>query len=197
MNILLLLPAFLYLCTLDRGLRTCFRHLSTIVLLQLLFGSPFILQNPAAYFSGAFDLSRSFLFKWTVNWRFVREDIFASRPFALALLEAHVALLLVLASAWSRSHGGFWRVVARTISGPHLPSAISRARLDPRCMSKLLPTRHGSAHTILSSDMFQVWASANLVGVLCARSLHYQFYAWYAHHAVFLALSSRYPIYIK
>ena len=59
------------------------------------------MQAPS-YFARAFELTRQFLYKWTVNWRFVDEDTFLSRPFALGLLAAHVALL-------------FWFAVTRWI----------------------------------------------------------------------------------
>ncbi|RXN05311.1 dol-P-Man:Man(5) c(2)-PP-Dol alpha-1,3-mannosyltransferase [Labeo rohita] len=64
---------------------------------QLVLGLPFLLVNPVGYVSRAFDLGRQFLFKWTVNWRFLPEDVFLCRYFHLALLLAHITTLLLFA----------------------------------------------------------------------------------------------------
>ena len=42
--------------------------------------------------------------------------------------------------------------------------------------------------------MVQMLFSSNLIGIAFARSLHYQFYAWYAHQIVFLAWSTPFDI---
>jgi alpha-1,3-mannosyltransferase len=39
--------------------------------------------------------------------------------------------------------------------------------------------------------------TSNLIGVLFARSLHYQFYTWYAQQIPFLAWRTRYPVFVK
>lgn len=70
---------------------------------QLVLGLPFLFVNPVGYVSRAFDLGRQFLFKWTVNWRFLPEDVFLSRYFHLALLLAHITMLLLFAlKRWKR-----------------------------------------------------------------------------------------------
>lgn len=57
----------------------CWSYLPLPLCPQLVLGLPFLLVNPVGYVSRAFDLGRQFLFKWTVNWRFLPEDIFLSR----------------------------------------------------------------------------------------------------------------------
>lgn len=70
---------------------------------QLLLGLPFLLENPVGYMSRAFDLGRQFMFKWTVNWRFLPEWFFLNRYFHLLLLAAHLlALLLFALRRWKR-----------------------------------------------------------------------------------------------
>lgn len=70
---------------------------------QLLLGLPFLLVNPVGYASRAFDLGRQFLFKWTVNWRFLPEEVFLSRYFHLVLLLAHMTTLVLFAlKRWKR-----------------------------------------------------------------------------------------------
>ncbi len=60
-------------------------------------------MNPVGYVSQAFDLGRQFLFEWTVNWRFLPEDVFLSRYFHLALLLAHITTLVLFAlKKWKR-----------------------------------------------------------------------------------------------
>lgn len=124
-----------------------------------------------AYVFRSFQLSRKFLYKWTVNWRFVPEEIFLSEPFSVSLLAVHAALLLLF--AWTRwikpskrslpdairfflSEDADWRI-AEAISG----------RITPRYVLT----------TVLT---------ANAIGMLCARSLHYQFYSWAAWATPFL-----------
>ena len=75
---------------------------------QVLLALPFLLENPVNYLRGAFDLGRVFLFKWTVNWRFLSEEIFVHRGFHAALLAAHVIVLLVAMPKW-------WRMLRDTI----------------------------------------------------------------------------------
>eukprot|EP00392_Amoebophrya_sp_AT5.2_P012337 g12437.t1 len=55
---------------------------------QCVLGWPFLRENPRAYIHRSFDLGRVFLYKWTVNWRFVPEAVFLSKPWALLLLLA-------------------------------------------------------------------------------------------------------------
>jgi len=66
-------------------------------------GLPFLLVNPVGYVDRSFELGRQFLFKWTVNWRFLPEEIFHDRYFHAALLLLHVAALLLFCFRhWTR-----------------------------------------------------------------------------------------------
>jgi hypothetical protein len=66
-------------------------------------GLPFIHDYATDYLGGAFDLSRVFLYKWTVNWRFIPEELFLDRKFAFALVIGHLTcLLLFLFFRWSK-----------------------------------------------------------------------------------------------
>jgi alpha-1,3-mannosyltransferase len=135
----------------------------------VLYGYPFRKQS-FSYFGRAFELTRAFFYKWTVNWRFVSEETFLSKPFALGLLAAHAGLLLFFAyTRWikpsKRSVRDFLKLV--------LPSKEPR---DQDIMSKRI-TPDFIMTTILT---------ATTIGLLCARSLHYQFYAYIAWATPFL-----------
>ena len=70
-------------------------HFARCLCLKVALGLPFLFQNPVAYVNRSFELGRQFLFEWTVNWRFLPEEIFHDRYFHLALLAVHVAVLFV------------------------------------------------------------------------------------------------------
>jgi alpha-1,3-mannosyltransferase len=40
------------------------------------------------------------------------------------------------------------------------------------------------------SEIFKLAAECNLIGIICARSLHYQFYSWYFHTVPFMLWST-------
>ncbi len=71
--------------------------------IQLIFATPFLMENPVGYMVRSFDLGRQFFFKWTVNWRFLPENIFLNRYFHISLLALHlIALIVFYATRWSK-----------------------------------------------------------------------------------------------
>ncbi|GIY40484.1 dol-P-Man:Man(5)GlcNAc(2)-PP-Dol alpha-1,3-mannosyltransferase [Caerostris darwini] len=105
MNILLFAPGLLFIFLHSIGIKETFYCLSLCGIVQLLAGLPFLLANPLSYISRAFDLGRVFLHQWTVNWRFVPEELFVSRSFHLCLLVLHLIVLAAFAYAWTRKFG--------------------------------------------------------------------------------------------
>jgi len=104
MNALLYFPGLMFVITLVGGLEGAIRAVVRIVEIQLLLAMPFRMYA-RNYITKAFDLGRAFLWKWTVNWRFVGEDVFLSREFVWSLLVGHfTALLLFLMTRWLRYH---------------------------------------------------------------------------------------------
>lgn len=138
--------------------------------MQILLGYEFLGANARSYLSRAFEFSRQFMFKWTVNWRFVGEEVFLSKTFSIALLSAHVILLLAfLHFLWLRPANISLAGVKRMLLAP--PPQHEQERIARRVTPDFVLT------TILSAMM---------IGCLCARSLHYQFYAYIAWSTPFL-----------
>uniref|UniRef100_A0A8C8UK58 Dol-P-Man:Man(5)GlcNAc(2)-PP-Dol alpha-1,3-mannosyltransferase n=1 Tax=Peromyscus maniculatus bairdii TaxID=230844 RepID=A0A8C8UK58_PERMB len=103
MNVLLFAPGLLFLLLTQFGFRGALPKLAICAAVQVVLGLPFLLENPIGYLSRSFDLGRQFLFQWTVNWRFLPEAVFLHRAFHLALLAAHLTLLLLFALCrWHR-----------------------------------------------------------------------------------------------
>lgn len=100
MNALLLAPGLLVLLLRNTRWTGTVLNLSLCAAVQVLLGLPFLTTFPASYLLKAFELSRVFEFQWTVNWKFLPEDIFVSKPWALLLLAAHLATLFALLSTW-------------------------------------------------------------------------------------------------
>jgi alpha-1,3-mannosyltransferase len=44
------------------------------------------------------------------------------------------------------------------------------------------------------ADVVKILFTVNLIGVACARSLHYQFYSWYFHTLPWLLWSTTLPV---
>lgn len=102
MNILLFAPALFLVLLSTRGLvKTCLL-IGLCGLVQLVLALPFLLSNPVSYMMGAFNLGRVFLYEWTVNWRFLPEELFVNRTFHLALLALHLVIILCFLPKWFR-----------------------------------------------------------------------------------------------
>lgn len=122
------------------------------------------------YLSRAFDLGRQFLFKWTVNWRFVGEELFLSRHFTYSLLVAHVGILvLFLHTRWV---------------GPSSSGIIDFVRRYTK--SRNVPPEEQVSQRITPLFVMDAILGSMAIGLICARSLHYQFYAYIAWATPFL-----------
>ncbi|XP_009960364.1 PREDICTED: dol-P-Man:Man(5)GlcNAc(2)-PP-Dol alpha-1,3-mannosyltransferase, partial [Leptosomus discolor] len=163
MNILLFAPGLLFLLLQRFGLLGCIPKLCICALLQVVLGLPFLLVNPVGYLTRSFDLGRQFQFKWTVNWRFLPEEVFQNRTFHALLLLAHLAGLGLFAlHRWHRSK-----------------ESILVLLKDPA------ERKHASPPLTVNKIVFVLFSS-NFLGVCCSRSLHYQFYVWYFHTLPYL-----------
>ena len=144
-------------------------------MLQLLVGLEFLRANPKGYLLQAFDFRRQFLYQWTVNWRFVDEDVFLSREFAIGLLVTHVSILLLfILTRWTKPMGVSITQELRSIF-------VARSSEEQKRVRDLV-----TPEFILTTML-----TANAIGMLCARSLHYQFFSWIGWATPFLLYRSK------
>merc|ERR1711871_1633171 len=148
------------------------KKITTCAIVQLVLGLPFLLSYPFSYIAGAFNFGRKFDIEWSYNWRFLSETFFRSGMFAAALILCQLAVLF--AFALSR-----WNGIASSVSNGI--SVICRHRYE-----SLKPL-----HIAL------VMFTSNFIGIVFCRSLHYQFFAWYAHSLPLLLWSTRLPIWAR
>jgi alpha-1,3-mannosyltransferase len=172
MSLLLALPAIGVILFLARGIGPSFKQATFMVQLQAVIAYPFLHSGPLLYLSRAFEFSRQFLFKWTVNWRFVGEETFLSREFSTALLVGHIStLLLFITTRWLR---------------PAEKPVMELIWAALHFKEPLGPMQHACSIRISPNYILTTILTAMATGMLFARSLHYQFYAYIAWATPFL-----------
>lgn len=272
MNALLVAPGLLVLYLKIGGVRFAALQIGICVAVQLCLAAPFLLHDPWAYVSTAFNLGRRFNQEWSVNWMWLPTQVFDSQVFAIALLLCHGCVLEMCAWwYWRHCHkeqkptesaapvhthprestsgpgtqprqipvdaalpnnetgaasagsyrAGLRRRLPATSAGA-VPAALPGNRGEDRLATRYLelsPREGGSSASIspsagqstaadaaTASDTPRkhdvdaevnaaakstqrsracfaatlLWTS-NLIGVVFARSLHYQFLSWYWH----------------
>lgn len=185
MNALLYLPGLALILVQARGVKAALRYAFVMIQIQVMLGMPFLLENPGNYISRSFEFSRQFLHRWTVNWRFIDEDIFLSKEFAMSLLLGHLTLLLLFASTrWMK------------------PTGLPLTRIMKLGLSStigfLFPVDNDIETVRLSADfILTTLYTSNLIGILCARSLHYQFYAWFVFTIPYMLYKTNLPLVIQ
>ncbi|KAL6904034.1 ALG3 domain-containing protein [Trichoderma evansii] len=174
MSLLLVLPAVIIILFLGRGFKGALRLVWLMAQVQIVLAIPFLTTNWAGYLGRAFELSRQFKFEWTVNWRMMGEETFLSRGFSITLLSFHVITLLVfIVARWLKlQEQTLLRIITYVVQFQSPFTEKEEAKI-----SNNVVTPRYVLTTILS---------ANVIGLLFARSLHYQFYAYLAWTTPFL-----------
>ena len=135
---MLYLPGIMVVVCNKRGLLATIGHVAATVVLQGFLGLPFLREYPWEYLTGAFDFSRAFLYKWTVNWRFVPEEIFLSKPFARGLLAIHLFILIIfLLNRWLVDLRGSFATIITAIRRPSRPLAELPVTPDCECSPRI------------------------------------------------------------
>lgn len=184
MNVLLFAPGVLAVAIKTSDVYSTLRGVVSGILFQVAVALPFIREYPVSYITRAFEFSRVFMYKWTVNWKFIPEEWFLSKQFSIFLLLLHVRLLWAFVqSSWFVEEGGPWNALCRFFSGSN-----KKHTKDPKKAISIVSTNDAIASIVFVS---------NFLGILCARSLHYQFYSWYFHTIPFLLLRTTTPALYK
>ena len=102
MNMLLQAPGILLVLLLGAGIRETVVCLSICAGLQIILGLPFLTTYPLEYLSRSFDVGRVFMFKWTVNWKFLSEEMFVSKQLSLVLLVLTAVTMGAFGIKWVR-----------------------------------------------------------------------------------------------
>jgi len=167
MNVLLFAPGLLLLLLqASQNLIGTILCLGICAIVQIILGAPFLLTFPVSYIRKAFELDRVFFFQWTVNWKFLPEIIFVSKPLSLLLLGLHVGALAIFAKKW-----------------------IQSAKNQKIGEDKVIFLGSNLSPVYVVYTLF----ISNFIGIAFARTLHYQFYSWYFHSLPLLLLCTKLP----
>ncbi|KAF4364480.1 dol-P-Man:Man(5)GlcNAc(2)-PP-Dol alpha-1,3-mannosyltransferase [Cannabis sativa] len=190
MNVLLYAPPLLILMLKAMDITGVISALAGAALVQILLALPFIISYPFSYISRAFNLGRVFIHFWSVNFKFVPEPIFVSKSFAVSLLIAHLGLLIAFAHyKWCKHEGGLLNFL-------HSILVSIKLRLSPST-SKNSNDGHRSLKVLKAEHIVTTMFVGNFIGIICARSLHYQFYSWYFYSIPYLLWKTRYPTLLR
>ncbi|KRZ94313.1 Dol-P-Man:Man(5)GlcNAc(2)-PP-Dol alpha-1,3-mannosyltransferase [Trichinella sp. T8] len=171
MNILLFSPAVAVICLYKRGLQDSCRLFALAFIIQgfeVTLAIPFLHTNPLGYLRSAFNFGRVFDHRWTVNWRFVPEEVFTHKYFHCILLLFHIILVFYF-----------------------LYIKFFRSRFTSIRNAVMVAVDNGTVH-LKNQEIVLLLAGINLIGISFSRSLHYQFYVWYYHLLPFLSWQTPY-----
>ncbi|KAI5316153.1 PREDICTED: dol-P-Man Man(5)GlcNAc(2)-PP-Dol [Prunus dulcis] len=193
MNVLLYAPPLLLLMLKAMNIGGVISALSGAALVQILLGIPFIMSHPFAYISRAFNLGRVFIHFWSVNFKFVPEPIFVSKAFAISLLIAHLGLLTAFAHyRWCMHEGGLFKFLYSRLDPIKLKLALTSSFSLKKSYNS-----HSSIKVLRKEYIVTTMFVGNFIGILCARSLHYQFYSWYFHSLPYLLWKTPFPTLLR
>lgn len=188
MNVLLFAPGMLYVMLRTLPLWRVVYYLAVCAAVQLVTGLPFLAHDYEAYLTKGFELGRVFTQRWSVNYQFLDNALFVDPNLGLALLGATVgAWVLLWRMRWAK------RTYLTRAEARVLRPAIADTVPAPAEASGTGADAEEEEEQAVFAATVVTFFEANLVGVMFARSLHYQFYTWFYHTVPFVLAATTYP----
>lgn len=156
---------------------------------QLIIAAPFLFGSPVSYMSKAFEFNRVFVHQWSVNFAFLTEDQFLSESLSRGLTTLHLLVLVSFGHLrWTEpSSMGILGLLGFHGERERLITKRMRLREWWRWMVDFKPRQLRPSHVI------HCLFTCNFIGIVAARTMHYQFYLWYFHTLPLLAFTSTLP----
>jgi alpha-1,3-mannosyltransferase len=144
MNVLLFAPGLAVLLVKRFGILPSIPKLLICAYVQVVVAIPFMIENPFGYLKMSFDLGRKFIFYWSVNWKFIPEEIFLSDTWGLSLLALTLTFIVIFAIfKWTPEEGLFKLVVSSWMK----PPVFNKQR------GVLLSAERTTTHSLCSSPL--------------------------------------------
>ena len=181
MNALLYLPGlFIILYFLnDENLIKFLSMIAFGILVMLGINYQFLLNGKEirdSFLRNAFDFNREFMYKWSINWKFLSEDVFHNPIFQKTLLILHVFTLIIFTlNKWVSP-----KMTGKSVIDLIIKDGILKFYKNTINRNNFIIGPDGCYYVAIIMMM------SNLIGVLFSRSLHYQFLSWYMHSLPFL-----------
>ncbi|GET93276.1 alpha-1,3-mannosyltransferase, putative [Leishmania tarentolae] len=192
MDILLFAPGMLYVMLRTLPFWRVVWNLFVCAALQVAVSLPFLVYDYRAYLAKSVKLDCGLIEQWPVNYRFLDADLVRRPEFGQALFAMTVATWILL-----------WRTrwAARTYLTDSEAQVLHPAIEETRRQSTLSRGRaHGDEAVDDEAQEQAVYAStlltffeANLVGVIFARSIHYQFYTRFFYTVPLVLAYTKFP----
>lgn len=173
-------------------------------------GAPFLYYHPISYLTKAFELGRVFTYKYTVNFKFLPESIFLNPLFSKGLLLLLIILIIIFYKIWiqgnlkkctkfniRQDHN------SRKDKNKKSPTIATNSILhkilheeeivlwsheddsndhdDKASRTSSCFSINTNQDTLTAYYMISTLFVFNFLGIVTARSIHYQFYTWYFH----------------
>jgi alpha-1,3-mannosyltransferase len=90
---------------LEFGLIKFLKYVALIFLIQIAIAFPFLNESSVNYLSKSFSTSRIYLYEWTVNMKFLSEEMFHSNVLNKTLMISMMLSLLFFGLKWSLKRG--------------------------------------------------------------------------------------------
>lgn len=116
------------------------------------------------------------MYKWTVNLKFLPEEVFLSKKLSIFLLLMTVLTLVLFSYKWISENNKY--LIDKYGKNYKRNNIVGLGKLCPNFIIL----------TIFTS---------NFIGIAFARTLHYQFYSWYFHMIPYILWHIRIPIVLK